>query len=81
MSFRKSLENPAFSHNSTPFRYMRLPEVCGVVGLSKSTVYRLIAEGRFPKPVKLGARSSGFSSAEIDEWMNDPAAYSTTAVA
>lgn len=38
-------------------------------GLSRSTIYLRIAEGAFPRPVKLGGRAVGWLSHEIDEWL------------
>lgn len=38
-----------------------------VVPISKATLYRMIAEGRFPKPRKLGHRSV-WAEQDIDEW-------------
>jgi prophage regulatory protein len=37
---------------------------------STSTLYRWISEGRFPKPVKLGLRASGWFLDDIDAWVN-----------
>lgn len=39
------------------------------VGLSRSTIYDLIAKGLFPRPVQIGARSVGWRSDEIDAWI------------
>lgn len=36
-----------------PFRFLRLPEVRKRVGLSTPTIYRHIAAGRFPRPVRI----------------------------
>ena len=36
-----------------PFRFLRLPEVKQLTGLSRSSLYRLCAEKRFPAPVPL----------------------------
>lgn len=36
-----------------------------VVGLSRSTIYALQEEGRFPKSVKLATRAVGWVEAEI----------------
>ncbi|WP_293332064.1 AlpA family transcriptional regulator [Parvibaculum sp.] len=47
----------------------RLPEVRRVTGLSRSTIYSLISDEQFPKPVKLGPRAVGWHSAEIAEWI------------
>lgn len=51
-------------------RILRLREVLGRVGLSRSSVYKFISEGRFPKQVSLGARAVGFYEHEIDMWIN-----------
>ncbi|ELE9684371.1 AlpA family phage regulatory protein, partial [Enterobacter kobei] len=32
-------------------------------------IYRLISEGRFPAPVKIGTRAVAFVESEIDEWI------------
>lgn len=40
-------------------------------GLSRSTLYKLIQEGKFPKPVSLGARSVGWNSLHIDQWVEE----------
>jgi predicted DNA-binding transcriptional regulator AlpA len=37
----------------TQFRYLRLPEVRSMCGLSRSSIYRGIASGKFPKPITL----------------------------
>lgn len=39
-------------------------------GLPKSTMYLYIKEGLFPRPIKLGVRSSGWIEDEINEWLN-----------
>ncbi len=48
---------------------LRLPEVKRSTGLSRSTIYLRIAEGRFPKPVSLGGRAVGWLEAEVQEWL------------
>ena len=47
----------------------RLPAVCEVTGLSKATIYRLLARGEFPARVKLSPRCVGWRVAEIDAWL------------
>jgi len=49
---------------------LRLPAVKARTGLSRSTIYLRISEGRFPKPVSLGGRAVGWVEAEIDDWLN-----------
>lgn len=49
---------------------IRLTAVKGKTGLSKSTIYRLEAEGEFPKRIQLGAgHAVGWHLHEIDEWL------------
>jgi prophage regulatory protein len=48
---------------------LRLPEVKRSTGLSRSTIYLRIAEGRFPKPVSLGGRAVGWLEAEVQDWL------------
>lgn len=49
---------------------IRLPEVRSRTGLSRSTIYAMMASGMFPKPVKLGQRAVGWVENEIGEWLN-----------
>jgi prophage regulatory protein len=45
--------------------YIRLPEVLKLLGISRSTFYSGIKSGKYPKPVKIGARVSGWRTEEI----------------
>lgn len=47
----------------------RLPEVRARTGLSRSEIYRREALGQFPGRVSLGARSVGWLSIEIQDWI------------
>ena len=53
----------------TPERLIRLPEVRRRVGLGRSTIYRLMDLGAFPKARKLGLRAIAWSEAEVDGWI------------
>ncbi len=50
-------------------RLIRLPEVMSRVGLGRSTIYRWMSEGRFPKPVQLGGHAVAWSEDDLDEWI------------
>jgi len=52
-----------------PQTVIRLAAVIGKTNISKSTIYRLEAEGDFPKRVRLGPNSTGWYAEEIDEWL------------
>ena len=44
-------------------------EVQSRFGISKTTIYRKVAEGSFPPPIKIGVRAVRWSEAEIAEWL------------
>ena len=48
---------------------LRLPEVCRRTGKKRSSIYREIATGQFPAPVKLGERASAWPEHEINGWI------------
>lgn len=47
---------------------LRRPEVERRTGLSRTTIYRLMDEGRFPRPRRIGARAVAWQQHEIDAW-------------
>ncbi|ECA0044124.1 MULTISPECIES: helix-turn-helix transcriptional regulator [Enterobacteriaceae] len=55
--------------NNKNIRLLRLPEVMNKTGYGKAWIYRLINEGLFPQPVKIGVRAIAFIESEIDEWI------------
>ena len=52
-------------------RLIRLPEVQHRVGLGRSTIYRWMAEGKFPKPVQLGGYAVAWAEDEVEAWISD----------
>ena len=44
-------------------------EVAEYVNVSKSQIYKLVQQGRLPKPIKLGERGSAWLVSEIDAWL------------
>jgi prophage regulatory protein len=59
-------------------KLIRLKQVMECTGLARSTVYKFIAEGDFPKPVKLGVRVAAWVEAEVLAWINDRVAKRDT---
>jgi prophage regulatory protein len=62
--------------NAAPAFY-RLRDVMRICALSRSTIYRRIAEGRFPPPVHLGGRASAWPRPALEQWVEDPENYRT----
>ena len=59
-----------------PARVLRLPRVQARTGLARSTIYVRVADGRFPQPIRLGARAVGWIESEVDAWIRDQIAAS-----
>jgi prophage regulatory protein len=56
------------SKNLSTGRLLRRPEVERETGLSRSSIYRLMDEGKFPRPRRTGHRAVAWPSVEIDAW-------------
>ncbi|WP_191489728.1 helix-turn-helix transcriptional regulator [Pseudomonas sp. FEN] len=50
-------------------KIIRLKDVIDSTGLGRSTVYKYISEGTFPKPISLGDRCVGWLEREIHDWI------------
>jgi len=55
--------------NKANTRILRLENVKTRTGLSRSSIYALIKEKRFPGNISLGARSVGWVESEIESWI------------
>jgi prophage regulatory protein len=53
----------------TTDRLLRLPDVIARVALSRSTILRLVAVGRFPAPMRISERAIAWSAAAVEEWI------------
>ena len=49
--------------------FIRLEQVKARTGLSRSTLYAYIRDGRFPAPVSISERCVAWVEDEIDRWM------------
>ena len=54
------------THSSRMF--LRLPQVLKITGLSRSTIYKWVNQGDFPKPKQLGPRAIAWDSEELANW-------------
>ena len=50
-------------------RLIRRPEVEAITGLGRSSIYAMIADGNFPKSVKIGDRAVAWPESDIQEWV------------
>ncbi len=56
-------------------RIVRLKTVLARTGLSRSTLYRKIGEGTFPRQVPISDHGAGWRESAINLWVSDPAGY------
>ncbi|MEM9262213.1 MAG: AlpA family transcriptional regulator [Pseudomonadota bacterium] len=50
---------------------IRLPDVLKLTGLSRSTVYSLVSQSRFPKPIRISDRCVGWIAEEVEDYLTD----------
>lgn len=50
-------------------RFISMRQLKDLVGLSKTTIYKRISSGSFPRAVPLGPKRVVFIEAEIEAWM------------
>lgn len=50
-------------------RFIRLPEVLALTGVSKSTIWKWISEDKFPQRIKISHRVSVWKQSDVDNWM------------
>lgn len=61
-------EQAATPTSAQPRRFIKVAEVRGHTTLSTSEIYRRIAAGTFPAPIKLGAKSVAWIESEVLAW-------------
>jgi prophage regulatory protein len=64
--------------------FLRLEEVKKATGLGRSTIYLMVGENKFPKPVKIngaGGKAVAWLSSELSEWQRKRVAERDAAAA
>ena len=56
-------------------KIIRLKTVLDRTGLSRSTMYRKIAEGTFPCQVKISIHGAGWRESAVNRWITDPVSF------
>ena len=76
---RQEREKAQVAASTVPRKFLRLRDVLAATGLSRSSLYRLVREAKFPAPVHLGARTAAWLASEIDAYIEARAAERVTA--
>lgn len=58
-----------------PDRILRLKTVLERTGLSRSTMYRKMQSGTFPKNIQISTRCTGWRESAVNEWIRNPFFY------
>lgn len=72
--YTTALENSESDTGVFPAFY-RIRDVVRITTLTRTTLYRRIAAGRFPPPVHLGGRVCAWSRTALQAWIADPENY------
>jgi prophage regulatory protein len=59
-------------------RILRLKAVQERTGLCRSTLYRKMQNGTFPKNIKISTRCTGWRESAVAEWLKSPMFYSAS---
>ena len=75
------MDKPTQTTTNQKHRFIRLPEVLSRTGFGRTSIYRKMEDGSFPKSVKLGgppidpeafdSRAIAWVEEEIDQWVED----------
>ncbi len=52
--------------------FLRLSAVKARTGLSRTTIYRRMESGTFPRSIQISSGLVGWNEADIDSWVADP---------
>ncbi len=59
-------------NNSEPLVHLiSMAELTARLGLSRSTINKMVKEDTFPPPIKIGSRRIAWRVAVVDEWLNE----------
>lgn len=61
-----------------PDRIIRLKTVVSRTSLSRSTIYRKMAEGTFPALLRISIHGAGWHESDISRWIANPVAWRPT---
>ena len=58
-----------------PDRIIRMKTVQARTGLSRSTIYRKMADGTFPPKLKISTNGAGWHESDINLWIENPVSW------
>jgi prophage regulatory protein len=59
----------------SPSSILRIRAVMQRTGLTRPTLYRKVADGTFPRQIRISTNCVGWREGEIDAWLRSPMRY------
>lgn len=66
----EQIEPDTYRPAVTSRKFLRIAEVCALLGVGRSTVYNLIEHNGFPHPYQIGRRAVAWREGEVSNWMD-----------
>ena len=63
-------EQPTIKELLENEEYLTIREVCRIARVSRPSIYKMIQNGKMPRPLKLGTKTIRWPVAEIREWLD-----------
>ena len=57
------------NYQDTQVLVVRMSRLVEMIGLSRSTIWKLLSEDQFPNPIRLGSRSIAWRVKDVEEWL------------
>jgi prophage regulatory protein len=70
-ALQKQLEERKDDPPKHSIQLWRLPRVMSETGLSKTSIYKLIKQGKFPAQIKLGIKASAWDASAVQTWIKN----------
>lgn len=51
-------------------KLLRINDVIATIGLSRSSIYLLMSQSLFPRPIRVGKRAVAWNSQTLLDWIN-----------
>ncbi len=59
----------AVSEVEVAVRFIRTRQVLEMIGVGRTTLWKMVQEGSFPRPVRITERNSGYLLEAVEAWM------------
>jgi prophage regulatory protein len=63
-------------NNQKPTNLLHTKTITDRIGIARSTLWLWAKDGRFPRPIKLGPRTTVWRESDVEKWIAERAATS-----